>query len=183
MLTGKPVNILSIIGFWTTKKNSYILITTYNRWPNRKCLSIEVPVFSGVKNWCLRTPGIGMSIIYWLIPWYMSGENLKINNDSNPTGLPPMRLMVPASVDVKKLVSTLNLSPIRSENLKNKIYYFLSRIVSTNDNYKLNRDTNGYLIKRVSVFSFMPERCQRIISDDKVHPHMHGPQWWVFIYG
>lgn len=112
----------------------------------------------------------------------MSEENLKINNDSNPTGLPPMRLIVPASVDVKKLVSTLNLSPTRSENLKNKIYYFLSRIVSTNDNYKLNRDTNGYrrvcseLMKKV-----LDNRDYPIIIDlltDKNDPIIETPQSW-----
>jgi hypothetical protein len=56
-----------------------------------------------------------------------------------------MRVMVPKSVNVKQLVQGLNLSPTRLENLKNKIYYFLSRIVSTNDNFKLNEKNNGYI--------------------------------------
>lgn len=55
-----------------------------------------------------------------------------------------MKVIVPQSVDVKRLVAGLGLSPTRSVNLKSKIYYFLSRIVSTNDNYKLNEKNNGY---------------------------------------
>jgi hypothetical protein len=56
-----------------------------------------------------------------------------------------MKVMVPKSVNVKQLVQELNLSPTRSENLKNKIYYFLSRIVSTNDSFKLNEKNDGYI--------------------------------------
>lgn len=56
-----------------------------------------------------------------------------------------MKVMVPKSVNVRQLVQGLNLSPTRSENLKNKVYYFLSRIVSTNDNFKLNKKKNGYI--------------------------------------
>jgi len=55
-----------------------------------------------------------------------------------------MKIIVPKSVDVKRLVAGLNLSPTRSVHLENKIYYFLSRIVSTNDNYKLNEKNDGY---------------------------------------
>ena len=56
-----------------------------------------------------------------------------------------MKVMVPKSVNVKQLVQGLNLSPTRSENLKNKIYYFLSRVVSTNDSFKLNEKNDGYI--------------------------------------
>jgi hypothetical protein len=56
----------------------------------------------------------------------------------------PMRVQIPTSVNVKELVQGLSLSPTRSENLKNKIYYFLSRIVATNDNFKLNEKNDGY---------------------------------------
>lgn len=55
-----------------------------------------------------------------------------------------MIVMIPASVDVKEMVGTLNLSPIRSKSIKNKIYYFLSQIVLTNDNYDLNEKEKGY---------------------------------------
>jgi hypothetical protein len=55
-----------------------------------------------------------------------------------------MDVMLPASVDVKELVGTLNLSPTRSKSIKNKIYYFLSQIMLTNDNYDLNEKKEGY---------------------------------------
>ena len=55
-----------------------------------------------------------------------------------------MRVQVPLSVNVKEIVQGLNLSPTRSENIKNKIYYFLSRIVSTNENFKLNEKYEGF---------------------------------------
>lgn len=59
-----------------------------------------------------------------------------------------MVIMIPASVDVKEMVATLNLSPTRSESIKNKIYYLLSRIVLTNENYALNEEYEGY--RRIS---------------------------------
>lgn len=59
-----------------------------------------------------------------------------------------MRVMIPASVDVKYLVDKLNLSPTRKENIKNKIYYLLSLIVTTNDTYCLYEDQKGY--RRIS---------------------------------
>ncbi len=52
--------------------------------------------------------------------------------------------MVPKSVNVKELVEGLNLSRTRRESIKNKIYYFLSLLVLTNDNYNLNEDNEGY---------------------------------------
>lgn len=52
--------------------------------------------------------------------------------------------MIPRSVDVKGMVSGLNLSPTRRENIKNKIYYFLSLLVLTNDNYALNNKNKGF---------------------------------------
>jgi hypothetical protein len=55
-----------------------------------------------------------------------------------------MRVVVPTSVDVKGLVRGLNPSQTRYRNLKNKMYYLLSKIVSTNDNYRLNLKNNGY---------------------------------------
>jgi hypothetical protein len=55
-----------------------------------------------------------------------------------------MRVQVPNSVNVKRLVSDLDLSPTCSESLKNKMYYFLSRIVSTNENFHLNEKTDGF---------------------------------------
>ena len=55
-----------------------------------------------------------------------------------------MRVQVPTSVYVKELVRGLNLSRTRSESIKNKMYYFLSLLVLTNDNYKLNEKSEGY---------------------------------------
>ena len=55
-----------------------------------------------------------------------------------------MKIVIPTSVDVKQLVETLNLSRAESDNLKNKIYYFLHLIVSHNENYVLNEKTHGY---------------------------------------
>ncbi|MBN1599257.1 MAG: hypothetical protein JW894_13265 [Bacteroidales bacterium] len=59
-----------------------------------------------------------------------------------------MRVMIPASVDVKYLVGKLNLSPTRKENVKNKLYYFLSLFVLTNENYSLNEKNECY--RRIS---------------------------------
>jgi hypothetical protein len=70
----------------------------------------------------------------------MNENNIENNNKNS--GL--MKVLVPASVNVKELVEKLNLTPTRSKNLKSKIYYFLSRIVSTNDNFKLNDENEGY---------------------------------------
>lgn len=55
-----------------------------------------------------------------------------------------MKTMVPKSINVKELVRGLNLSRTRSESIKNKIYYFLSLLVLTNDNYNLNEKSEGY---------------------------------------
>ena len=78
---------------------------------------------------------------------------------------------MPVSVDVKKLVSRLELSPTRRENVKNHIYYFLSRIVSTNDNYKLNEDNNGYInISSVSMRKVMGRKDYSLILDSLMNP-------------
>lgn len=66
-----------------------------------------------------------------------------------------MIIKVPAAVDVKKLVGDLNLSPTKSQNLTEKIYYFLSLLVVDNENFRLNEATDGYrkicsvLIKKI----------------------------------
>jgi hypothetical protein len=53
-------------------------------------------------------------------------------------------VQVPAIINVAELVDTLNVSPTRATNLKHKIYYFLSLLTDTNDNYRLNSDNRGY---------------------------------------
>ena len=52
--------------------------------------------------------------------------------------------MVPKLVNVKELVGGLNFSRTRTENIKSKVYYFLSLLVNSNDTYRLNNRTNGY---------------------------------------
>lgn len=55
-----------------------------------------------------------------------------------------MLVKVPASINVARLVDALNTSPTKATNLKHKIYYFLSLITDTNDNYRLNDENGGY---------------------------------------
>lgn len=55
-----------------------------------------------------------------------------------------MLVKVSASINVAELVDTLKVSPTRATNLKYKIYYFLSLLTDTNDNYRLNSDNGGY---------------------------------------
>ena len=55
-----------------------------------------------------------------------------------------MLVKVSASINVAELVDTLKVSPTRATNLKHKIYYFLSLLTDTNDNYRLNSDNGGY---------------------------------------
>lgn len=55
-----------------------------------------------------------------------------------------MKLKINESIDVNSLLKELNLSQTRTSNLKPKIYYFLSLITDTNENYKFNKAKNGY---------------------------------------
>ena len=55
-----------------------------------------------------------------------------------------MLVKVSASINVAGLVDTLKVSPTRATNLKYKIYYFLSLLTDTNDNYRLNSYNGGY---------------------------------------
>ena len=55
-----------------------------------------------------------------------------------------MKIKVPENIDVNSLVTGLNLSPTKSNNLTDKIYFLLSLIVTHNDNYRLNEDNGGY---------------------------------------
>ncbi len=56
-----------------------------------------------------------------------------------------MKIIVPVAVDVNEILAPLNLTKAKHKNLKNKIYYFLSRIVTHNENYHLYLLTNGYI--------------------------------------
>lgn len=55
-----------------------------------------------------------------------------------------MKVFVPVLVDVKGLVARLNVSPTKSKNLKNRIYYLLSKIMVHNDNMDLYAENNYY---------------------------------------
>lgn len=93
-----------------------------------------------------------------------------------------MRLQVPALVNVKELVSGLNLTPTRSENLKNKIYYFLSRIVSTNENFHLNEKNDGFRkISSVIMKKVMGRKDYYLILDlllDPADPIIESDNSW-----
>ncbi len=55
-----------------------------------------------------------------------------------------MKILINLSFNVAELVDALNTSPTRATNLKYKIYYFLSLLTDSNDNYRLNEKTGGY---------------------------------------
>jgi hypothetical protein len=55
-----------------------------------------------------------------------------------------MKVFVPVLVDVKGLVARLNVSPTKSKNLKNRIYYLLSKIMVHNDNIDLYAENNYF---------------------------------------
>ena len=55
-----------------------------------------------------------------------------------------MKIRINPSIDVAGLVDALKASPTRAANLKYKIYYFLSLLTDTNDNYRLNDNNDGY---------------------------------------
>lgn len=55
-----------------------------------------------------------------------------------------MKIYIPSSVDVKSLVSELNLSDTKAKNLKQRLYFVLSRIVVHNDNIHLFQNQEYY---------------------------------------
>jgi hypothetical protein len=55
-----------------------------------------------------------------------------------------MVVQINSCINVADLVDTLNASPTRAANLKHKIYYFLSLLTDTNDNYRLNSNNGGF---------------------------------------
>jgi hypothetical protein len=60
-------------------------------------------------------------------------------------------------INVEELLSNLDLSPTRKKNLKEKVYYFLSLLTRTNDNYEFLYERDGY--KRIC------SRIQKSILD------------------
>ena len=55
-----------------------------------------------------------------------------------------MKIRINSSINAAELVDALEVSPTRAENLKHKIYYLLSLLTDTNENYRLNTDNGGY---------------------------------------
>jgi hypothetical protein len=93
-----------------------------------------------------------------------------------------MRVQVPTSVNVRELVKGLGFTPTRTENVKNKLYYFLSRIVSTNDNYKLNEKNDGYRsISSVKMRKIMGRKDYYLIINllsDPLDPIIESKRSW-----
>jgi hypothetical protein len=97
----------------------------------------------------------------------MNEKNIKNTN----TNCRQMRVQVPSSVNVKELVKGLNFTRTRAENIKNKIYYFLSRIVSTKDNFKLNEKNDGFRnISSVIMRKIMGRKDYYLILDLLTNP-------------
>ncbi len=55
-----------------------------------------------------------------------------------------MTIIIPTSVDVKAMVAGLNVSPTKAKGLEMRTNYFLSQVMTTNENWKLNKDNNFY---------------------------------------
>ena len=55
-----------------------------------------------------------------------------------------MTIIIPTSVDVKAMVAGLNVSPTKAKGLEMRTNYFLSQVLTTNENWKLNKDNNFY---------------------------------------
>lgn len=70
---------------------------------------------------------------------------IKTNGGSMSKINQSMKIIVPVAVDVNEILAPLNLTKAKHKNLKHKIYYFLSRIVTHNENYHLFELTNGYV--------------------------------------
>ena len=55
-----------------------------------------------------------------------------------------LTIIIPTSVDVKAMVAGLNVSPTKAKGLEMRTNYFLSQVMTTNENWKLNEDNNFY---------------------------------------
>ena len=70
-----------------------------------------------------------------------------------------MKIVIPTSVDVKAMVAGLNVSPTKAKGYEMRINYFLSQVMTTNENWKLNKDNNFYR-------NICSEKMKQIIGDD-----------------
>lgn len=75
-----------------------------------------------------------------------------------------MKVRIPSNIDVDKLLEGLELSMTKFDNLKTRIYYFLSIIATTNENYRLREKDNGYY--RISSIKL------KKIFGDRLYPKM-----------
>lgn len=55
-----------------------------------------------------------------------------------------LTIIIPTSVDVKAMVAGLNVSPTKAKGLEMRTNYFLSQVMTTNENWKLNKSNNFY---------------------------------------
>ncbi len=70
-----------------------------------------------------------------------------------------MTIVIPTSVDVKAMVAGLNVSPTKAKGFEMRINYFLSQVMTTNENWKLNKENNFYR-------NICSEKMKQIIGDD-----------------
>jgi hypothetical protein len=70
-----------------------------------------------------------------------------------------MKIVIPTSVDVKAMVAGLNVSPTKAKGFEMRINYFLSQVMTTNENWKINKDNNFYR-------NICSEVMKQIIGDD-----------------
>jgi hypothetical protein len=70
-----------------------------------------------------------------------------------------MTIIIPTSVDVKAMVAGLNVSPTKAKGLEMRTNYFLSQVMTTNENWKLNKDNNFYR-------NICSKTMKQIIGDD-----------------
>ena len=70
-----------------------------------------------------------------------------------------MTIIVPTSVDVKAMVARLRVSPTKAKGLEMRTNYFLSQVMTTNENWMLNKDNNFYR-------NICSKTMKQIIGDD-----------------
>jgi hypothetical protein len=70
-----------------------------------------------------------------------------------------MTIIVPTSVDVKAMVAGLRVSPTKAKGLEMRTNYFLSQVMTTNENWMLNKDNNFYR-------NICSKTMKQIIGDD-----------------
>lgn len=82
-----------------------------------------------------------------------------------------MKVLIPESVKVKELVGALGLTKTRSENIKNKVYYFLGLLAATNENFVVNEKNDGYRnISSVKMRKIMGRKDYYLVLDLLTNP-------------